>query len=235
MLHPRSVSSPKLRTVAQDSVSGRRPTLLLADDHPMMLTGLREALQPVFDVIGTATDGHGLLEAVERRRPDLVITDISMPGINGIEATRRLQTSAPGVRVLILSIHIDPAHVQAAFAAGACGYLTKTSPPEEIERAVREVLAGRFYVSPEVARAAIVPMACDLESPPLAAGEALTRRETDILRLVAEGLGNKQIARRLGVAVTTVRTHLSSVYEKLRVESRVELALYAAQADGAAA
>src|SRR6185295_15125687 len=222
MLHPRSVSSPKLRTVAQDSVSGRRPTLLLADDHPMMLTGLREALQPVFDVIGTATDGHGLLEAVERRRPDLVITDISMPGINGIEATRRLQMSAPGVRVLILSIHIDPAHVQAAFAAGACGYLTKTSPPEEIERAVREVLAGRLYVSPEIAQAAFLP--------PARTAGTLTRRELDTLRLVAEGLGNQQIARRLGVAVTTVRTHLHSLYGKLRVKSRVELVLYASQA-----
>jgi len=203
---------------------------LLADDHPMMLTGLREALQPVFDVIGTATDGHGLLEAVERRRPDLVITDISMPGINGIEATRRLQTSAPGVRVLILSIHIDPAHVQAAFAAGACGYLTKTSPPEEIERAVREVLAGRFYVSPEIAQAAFLPAARGQESPPPRTAGTLTRRELDTLRLVAEGLGNQQIARRLGVAVTTVRTHLHSLYGKLRVKSRVELVLYASQA-----
>jgi len=201
----------------------------------MMLEGLRKILEPDFEVVGTATAGWTLLELAERLRPDLVITDVSMPGIDGIEATRRLQASLPGVRVLILSIHAEPSCVRAAFAAGACGYLTKTSAAEEVEQAVREVLAGRFYVSPEVARAAIVPMACDLESPPLAAGEALTRRETDILRLVAEGLGNKQIARRLGVAVTTVRTHLSSVYEKLRVESRVELALYAAQADGAAA
>lgn len=212
-----------------------RPRVLLADDHPMMLEGLRKLLDPDFEVVGTATAGWTLLELAERLRPDLVITDISMPGIDGIEATRRLRASLPGVRILILSVHAEPSCVRAAFAAGACGYLTKTSAAEEVERAGREVLAGRFYVSPEVARAAIVPMARDLASPPPAAGEVLTRRETDILRLVAEGLGNKQIARRLGVAVTTVRTHLSSVYEKLRVESRVELALYAAQADGAAA
>jgi len=230
MLHPRTVSSPELRTVAQNSVSGRRPTLLLADDHPMMLRGLWEVLAPVFDVIGTAMDGRVLLEAVARRRPDLVITDISMPGIDGIEATRRLQTAAPGVRVLILSIHTDPAYVQAAFAAGAWGYLTKTSAPEEIERAVREVLAGRFYVSPEIARAAVLPAARGQESPLPMAAETLTRRERDILRLVAEGLGNQQIARRLGVAVTTVRTHLHSLYGKLRVKNRMELVLYASQA-----
>lgn len=224
---------PKAHTAEPDSVSGRRPTVLLADDHPMMLAGLRKLLEPELEVVGTATDGLTLLAAAKRLRPDLVITDVSMPGLDGIEATRRLQTAVPGVRVLILSIHAEPSGVRAAFEAGVWGYLTKTSAAEEIERAVREVLAGRFYVSTEVARAAIIPMACDFASPPPAACEALTRRETDILRLVAEGLGNKQIAWRLGVAVTTVRTHLSSVYEKLRVESRVELALYAAQASTA--
>jgi DNA-binding NarL/FixJ family response regulator len=212
----------------------QRPRVLLADDHPMMLAGLRKLLEPELQVVGTAMDGRRLLELAERLRPDLVITDVAMPGLDGIEATRRLQTAVPGIRVLILSIHAEPSCVRAAFAAGACGYLTKIAAAEEIERAVREVLAGRFYVSSAVTRAAIVPMACSLESPPPAAGEALTRREADILRLVAEGLGNKQIAGRLGVAVTTVRTHLSSVYEKLRVESRVELALYAAQAGTAA-
>lgn len=218
-------SSPQHR-----AAPGRRWRLLLADDHPVMLTGLREVLQPVFDVIETATDGHALLEAVERRRPDLVITDVSMAGLNGLEVTRRLQRSAPGVRVLILSIHTDPAYVQAAFAAGACGYLTKTSTPEEIARAVREVLAGRFYVCPEITRAAVLPVGRSQENPPPMAAETVTRRELDILRLVADGLGNQQIARRLGVEVTTVRTHLHSLYGKLRVKSRVELVLYASRA-----
>ena len=216
-------------------MSERRPRLLLADDHPMMLAGLRKLLEPELEVVGTATDGRALLAAAERLRPDLVITDVSMPGIDGIEATRRLQTAVPGVRILVLSIHAEPSCVRAAFAAGACGYLTKTSAPEEIEGAVREVLAGRFYVSPAVARAAIVTEPRDLASPPPAAGEALTPRELDVLHLVAEGLGNQQIARRLGVAVTTVRTHLSRLYEKLRLQSRVELALFAAQAAGATA
>ena len=213
-------------------MSERRPRLLLADDHPMMLAGLRKLLEPELEVVGTATDGRALLAAAERLRPDLVITDVSMPGIDGIEATRRLQTAVPGVRILVLSIHAEPSCVRAAFAAGACGYLTKTSAPEEIEGAVREVLAGRFYVSPAVARAAIGTGPRDLASPPPPAGEALTPRELDVLHLVAEGLGNQQIARRLGVAVTTVRTHLSRLYEKLRLQSRVELALFAAQIAG---
>lgn len=209
----------------------RCPRVLLADDHPMMLAGLRSLLEPELEVVGTVTDGEALLDAAEHLRPDLVITDIVMPGLDGIEATRLLRAFLPELRVLILSIHAEPSWVRAAFEAGARAYLTKSSAPEEIERAVREVLADRFYVSPVVARAAIEP-AVPREWPPQGGAEALTPRELEILRLVAEGLGNRQIAGRLGMAVTTVRTHLSSVYAKLRVKTRVELVLYATQAGG---
>ena len=210
-------------------VSERRPRILLADDHPVMLAALRRFLEPELEVVAMVTDGPALLEAAERLRPDLVIADVEMPGFDGIEATRRLHATTPDVRVLILSIHDGPSSVQAAFNAGAWGYLPKTSAPEEIERAVHEVLAGRYYVSPAVARAAFARTAHPRESPPQPAAEVLTPREMEILRLVAEGLGNREIAGRLAVSVTTVRTHLNSVYGKLRLESRVELALYAAQ------
>jgi DNA-binding NarL/FixJ family response regulator len=207
----------------------RRPRILLADDHPMMLAGLRSLLEPELEVAGTATDGQALLAAAERLRPDLVIADIRMPGLDGIEATRRLRARLPRVKVLILSIHAEPSWVRAAFDAGACGYLTKTSAPEEIERAVGEVLADRFYVSPAVTRAAITAAARPT-APPLPAGdEALTRRELDIVRLVGKGLGNKEIAGSLGISVATVRSHLNNIYEKLGPASRVELALLAAQ------
>lgn len=215
-------------------MSERRLRILLADDHPVVLACLRMLLEREREVVATVTDGQALLAAAKRLRPDLVITDVEMPGLDGIEATRRLQAALPGVKVLILSIHAEPSCVRAAFAAGAWGYLLKTSAPDEIEHAVRELLADRFYVSPAVARAAVAA-ACHLESPPQAAGETLTPREREILCLLAEGLGNKQIARRLGVEVTTVRTHLSRLYEKLGLESRVELALYGAQAGGATA
>lgn len=208
----------------------RQARILLADDHPMMLSGLCKLLEPELDIVGTVTDGQALLAAAERLLPDLVITDIEMPGLNGIEATRRLQASDPGVKVLILSIHAESSCVRAAFAAGARGYLTKTSAPEEIERAVHEVLADRYYVSPAVARAAVRKAARGRES--LAHAGELTPREVAILHLVAQGLGNQEIAQQLGVAVTTVRTHMNRLYEKLRLKSRVELALFAAQAGG---
>jgi DNA-binding NarL/FixJ family response regulator len=215
----------------------RRPRVLLADDHPMMLEGLRKLLEPSCEVAETVTNGYALLEAVGRLRPDLVVTDISMPDMDGLEATRRLRATHPGVRVLILSIHTEHSWVNAAFEAGASGYLTKTSAPEEIERAVRDVLGGQIFVSSAVTRgvvsAAVQGVFKALQRSPRGIGQTLTPREIDIVRLVGHGLGNKEIANRLGVSVTTVRTHLSKVYGKMGTASRVELALLAAHTDGA--
>lgn len=217
----------------------RRPKVILADDHPMMLGGLHRLLEPELEVIGTARDGLALVEMATRLRPDLVISDLSMPGIDGLEATRRLCAAVPGIRILILSIHDEPSWVKAAFEAGACGYLAKTCVPEEIETAVKVVLDNRFYLSPTVARDTILPAAQGepvrpkgYERTPSEPGKSLTPREFDILRLVGAGLGNKEIARKIGMAVSTVRTHLNSVYEKLGLESRVELALYASHLEG---
>jgi len=215
-----------------------RLRVVLADDHPMMLEGLRKLLKPDFEVVGAVTDGRALVAAAERLQPDLVITDISMPGMDGLEATRRLRVVVPGVRVLVLSVHTEPAWVRAAFEAGACGYLSKTSAAEEIESAVRAILLGHFYVSPMVTQSVMVTSPMDSvaqihrKTPP-EANTTLTPRELDIVRLVGLGLGNKEIAQRLGVSVPTVRTHLNNVYEKLGTASRVELALLAAQAGGA--
>ncbi len=219
----------------------RRPTVILADDHPMITGGLKKLLEPEFEVVAVARDGLSLVEIAARLAPDLVITDLSMPGIDGIEATRRLRAIRPGARVLILSVHAEPAWVRVAFAAGACGYLAKTSVPEEIEDAVRVVLDNRFYLSPTVARETLLPAAQGKAVPqtfdpaPSEAGPTLTPRELEILRMVGAGLGNKEIAGQLGMALTTVRTHLSSVYKKLGLEGRVELALYAAHLEGGAA
>jgi DNA-binding NarL/FixJ family response regulator len=208
--------------------------VLLADDHPLVLAGLKSLLEPRFEVVGTAVDGRALVEAAEAARPDLILADISMPELDGIEATRRLRETVPETRVVILSIHVEPSWVRAAFDAGAHAYLTKTGAPEEIETALREVLKGHFYVCPAVARAVIGPAARRPPRRPASeAGPALTRREQEIVRLVGAGLGNKEIARRLGVSLATVRTHLSSVYGKLGAASRVELALYAAQSGAA--
>ena len=226
-------------------MSNLRPRVLLADDHPMVLDGLRKLLEPDFEVVAAVTDGRELLEAAQRLQPDLVITDISMPFVDGLEATRRLQKSRPGTRVLILSVHADPSWVREAFEAGACGYLTKISAPEEIGTAVREVLKGLFYVSPVVTRGMVdaakefvarrsEPRPPRPAAPPLSpdVDGLLTPRELDTVRLVGQGLSNKEIARHLGVSVSTVRTHLNKAYDKLGSDSRVELALLTAPPGG---
>jgi DNA-binding NarL/FixJ family response regulator len=166
-----------------------------------------------------------------------------MPLVDGLEATSRLQKSIPGVRVLILSVHAEPSWVREAFEAGACGYLTKISASEEIGTAVREVLKGLFYVSPVVTRGMVDAakevaarprtVVLPVSLTPAAVNELLTPRELDTVRLVGRGLSNKEIARHLGVSVATVRTHLNKAYDKLGSDSRVELALLAAQPGGA--
>lgn len=211
-------------------MSERRTRVLLADDHPVTLAGLCKLLEPAFEVAGRVTDGLSLLAAAERLRPDLVIAGVEMPGLDGIEATRRLHSRLPGVKVLILSGHAKPSCVRAAFEAGARGYLPKTAVPEEIERAVQEVLADRSYISPVVVRSAISRAVRRLAgSPP----EWLTPCELRILRLTGRGLDNQEIACRLGVSVTAIRSHLNKIYDKLDPARRVELALLASQ--GAAA
>jgi len=216
---------------------GRRPRILLADDHPLVLEGLTKLLGLEFEIVGAVTDGYTLLEDAKSQRPDLVIADISMPGIDGIGVARQLCDLIPGIRVLILSMHNESSWIQAAFEAGAHGYLVKASAPEEVEIAVHEVLKGNFYISPAVACAVLRESGPDSGDPLEAVRPAVpgvfTRREFEIVRLVGKGLSNKRIAEDLGVSVTTVRTHLAKVYEKIGRVSRVELALFAAHSDEA--
>jgi DNA-binding NarL/FixJ family response regulator len=201
----------------------------------MLLEGLRGVLSPNFTIVGAVTNGRALLEAAQAQQPDLIIADISMPEIDGIEATRRLRRLVPSARVLVLSIHTDPSWVHAAFDAGARGYLTKTSAFVEIETAVREVLKGNFYISAAVTSAFLGKSRQETGgqggTAHLSASETLTQREAEIVRLVGKGLGNREIAQELGLSVATVRSHLSKLYGKIGVVGRVELALYAAHCE----
>lgn len=209
-------------------MSEQRSRILLADDQPVILAGLCKLLEPAFQVAGRVTDGLALLAAAERLRPDLVIADIEMPGLDGIEATRRLRARLPNVKVLILSLQAEPSSMRAVFDAGAWGYLPKTAVPEEIERAVQEVLAGRRYISPVVARAALA-RAARHPGPLSAASKVLTPRELGLVRLVGQGLGSKDIACKLHMSVTAIRSHLNKINAKLGLASRVELARLAVQ------
>lgn len=221
-------------------MSQQRPSIILADDHPMVLEGLASLLEPALQVVARVVDGEALLAATARLQPDLVIADISMPGVDGLEVTRRLSTLSPATRTLILSIHSDPHQVRSAFAAGAWAFLTKGATGDEIHQAIEEVLRGNYYVSPPVTHA-LIPAAGEPTdaspvpnaSPPAGTSEddGLTRRELEVARLVGAGWSNYKIADHLGIAVTTVRTHLSNTYTKLGHISRVELALFGARAD----
>lgn len=209
----------------------------------MLLEGLANLLEPDLRIVARVDDGEALLTAAARLRPDLVIADISMPRVDGLEATRRLSTLLPTTRTLILSFHGDPHQVRSAFAAGARAFLTKSASGNEIHQAIEEVLRGHYYVSPQVTHALVLTAeasgagAAAAATPPqntpaLAGtpeGDDLTQRELAVARLVGAGWSNHKIAEHLGIAVTTVRTHLSNIYTKLGHISRIELALLAAR------
>jgi DNA-binding NarL/FixJ family response regulator len=136
----------------------KRPRILLADDHTLVIQGLEELLTGDFDVVGKVENGYAALDAVRILKPDVVLLDISMPQLNGIDAARQLQRTARGTKIIFLTMHADPAYVTEAFRAGASGYLLKRSAASELVTAIREVLAGRFYVTPLVARDVLEPL-----------------------------------------------------------------------------
>lgn len=194
-----------------------RARIFIADDHPVLLAGLKKLLGDDYDLVGTAADGRALVTAANKIAPDLVIVDISMPGMNGIDATRRLRTSLPSVKFVILSVHADSAYVDEAFRAGARGYVLKQSAASELFTAIRAVLSGRTYVTPMIARRAQRSMRT----------KRLTLRQMEVVRLVAEGLQNKEIAQELKISLKTVEYHKSRIRETLNLHTSAALTRYA--------
>ncbi len=202
--------------------------LLIADDQALMRAGFRMILeaQPDLRVVAEAADGVEAVEAARAHRPDVILMDIRMPRMDGVEATRRLA----GHRVLILTTFNLDEYVVEALRAGASGFLLKDAPPEELVRAVRVVAAGDALLSPAVTRTLLDRVVARLPSPPAVAPELLadlTERELEVLRLVARGLSNSEIAARLVVGETTVKTHVSHVLDKLGVRDRVQAVVLA--------
>jgi DNA-binding NarL/FixJ family response regulator len=200
--------------------------VLLVDDQQLVRAGLRMLCdaQPDIEVVGEAGNGAEAVRLVERLVPDVVVMDLRMPGVDGITATGRITAARPGVRVVALTTFGDDDHLYPALTAGACGFLLKDAPPAELLDGIRRAASGDSPFSPEVLQR-IVRRAVQARTaaPPLPPG--LTDRERDVLELVAEGLSNTEIAERLHIGVTTVKTHITSLMAKTGAPNRVRLAL----------
>ena len=203
-----------------------RIRVLLVDDHQVVRQGLRAflQLQPDVEVVGEAGGGEAAVAAAAAGRPDVVLMDLVMPDGDGVAAIRALAGAAPGARVLVLSSFADDERVFAATQAGAAGYLLKDVDPDALAEAIREVHRGRPVLHPDVA-ARLMRRVADPPAGP--ATEPLTPREQEVLRLVVEGYANKQIARRLLITEKTVKTHVSSILQKLGVADRTAAAVLA--------
>ena len=208
-----------------------RLRILLADDHGVLRAGLRALLnaEPDFQVVGEAADGDEALRQASALRPDIVLMDINMPGTGGIDATRRLKTLAPQARVLILTFHDDKALLREAIRAGAAGYILKRAVESELINAIYAVARGDMYVHPAMTRALISDLPAAPPGKSRVMAESLTPREIEVLRLVALGYTNRQIADELSISVRTVESHRASLMERLGLHSRVELVRYAAE------
>ncbi len=203
----------------------------VADDHPMFLFGVRAVLEqtPGIEVVGEAADGAALLELVETTSPDVVLTDLAMAGVDGVEVIQALARTHPGVPVVALTMHADAARVRAALRAGAAGYLLKGADAQAIARAVQAAASGHLVLDHQVGGGVVAPFA-GRDQVATAAFPELTPREGDVLGLIALGCRNHEIARRLGLAEKTVRNLTSSVLVKLGVPDRTAAALRAKEA-----
>jgi DNA-binding NarL/FixJ family response regulator len=195
--------------------------VLLAEDHALVRVGVERLLATVGDieVVGSAANGAEALALAAELRPDVVLMDISMPELNGVEATRQIVAANEAVNVVVLTSFADREEIEAALDAGAIGYLLKDAEPEEVIRGVRSAARGESPIAPRVARTLLRRS----EQP----SAHLSERELDVLRCVAEGLPNKLIARRLGISEKTVKAHLTHVYEQIGVTDRTQAALWA--------
>ncbi|MBL8339708.1 MAG: response regulator transcription factor [Rhodoferax sp.] len=201
---------------------------LLADDHTLVRAGLRKLLEsiPDVEVVGEASDGLMLLQLALQLQPQLVLMDIAMPGLNGLETTARLMRQQPDVRVIILSMHQNEEYVRQALRNGAVAYLLKDAATLELELAVKAVLRGETYLSPAVSRGIVSDYVQRLRADDQP-GDSLTPRQREVLQLVAEGHSTKEIARRLDLSVKTVDTHRSQLMKQLDIHEVAGLVRYA--------
>ncbi len=196
--------------------------ILIADDHPVVREGLFAMLsrQPDFKVIGEAKDGVEVVEMARRLEPDVVLMDLRMPGIDGVEAMRQIRSTNPDIKFIILTTYSDDEYIFSGIEAGARAYLLKDAPREELFKAIRAVHKGESLIQPVVASRLIDRFAELSRKAP--SGEQLTERELEILQLMAKGAANKEISAQLSISESTVKTHISNIFQKLGVNDRTE-------------
>lgn len=204
--------------------------IVLADDHTIMRSGLRAVLDryPDMQVVGEAADGRQAIQCVAETHADVIVMDVAMPNLNGIEAARQISAKHPGVSIVVLSMHSDEGYVLRALKAGARGYLLKDSAEGDLITAIRAVSQGKAFFSPAISRMLVDDYMRQLQQRGVEDSyELLTTREREILQLLAEGRSNKDIARMLDLSLYTVETHRSNMMEKLNLHGIPELMLYA--------
>lgn len=205
--------------------------IMLADDHALIRAGLRALLKSIegVEVIAEASNGHETLEAVERRQPDVVLMDIAMPGLNGLETAARILKQHPSVRIIMLSMHANDEYLRQALGAGAAGYLLKGAEPAELELALKAVMRGETYLTPGVSKR-IVQDFLQQDGEPVRPQSELTPRQREILQMIAEGRSTKEIATRLDLSVKTVETHRAAIMGRLDIHDVPGLVRYAIRA-----
>lgn len=206
----------------------KKPRVLMADDHSMILAGLRKLVETECEVVGTVEDGRALVAAARKLRPDLILLDISMPLLNGLEAARQLHSLVPECKLVFLTMHASPTYATEAFQAGASGYLLKRSAASELSLAIKSVLQGQHYLTPSITKdvlaAALKPSTGERGK---TATTELTTRQREVLQLVSEGRGTKDIATILNVSVKTVEFHKSRLMQQLDIHTTADLTKYA--------
>ena len=203
-----------------------RPRVLLADDHRMVAEGLRSLLSPEFDLVGVVEDGRALIEAAKKLHPDVIVADISMPHLNGLDALGPLKRDNPRVKIVILTMHQEVAYARRALEAGAAGFVLKHAAPAELVTAIRAALDGKTYITPAVAGDLIQAMQRG-EDVPMDPAASLTARQRQILQQLAEGRSAKEFAGTLGISPRTVEFHKYQMMESLNLRSGVELIHFA--------
>lgn len=205
-----------------------RPRILMADDHSLVLAGLRRLIEVEGDVVGTVGDGRALVEEAQKLRPDIIFLDISMPLLNGLDAARQLKSLVPDSKLIFLTMHATPTYVSEAFKAGASGYLIKQSAEAELQQAIQAVRRGQHYMTPSVTKETSGTKLHTFQGPVCKRSVTeLTPRQREVLQLIAEGKGTRAIASILHISIKTVEFHRTRLMEELNLHSTAELTRYA--------